>query len=148
MKVDQLGAELRSRGISHRGLKAELVERLNKACEDKVLLIDEVTTSVGPSGFDESSKWRLLQPHEEALEPDNMDPFLITPGRARDQRKRDGIATSTSMKKFNYKEKFEREKFSAMALQLVDDKSKGRSSTSKKRKNQVLQNQENMRSYQ
>ena len=51
MKVDQLRADLRSRGLSHRGLKAERVERLNKACEDKVPLTDEVTTSVGPNGF-------------------------------------------------------------------------------------------------
>ena len=38
------------------------------------------------------------------------------------------------MKKVNYKEKFERENFPAMALQLVDDKSKGRSITSKKKR--------------
>ena len=52
MKVDQLRVGLRSRGLYHRDLKTDLVERLNKACEDKVPLISEVTTFVQPSGFD------------------------------------------------------------------------------------------------
>ena len=125
MKVDQLRKELRLRGLSHRGLKAELIERLNKACEDKVPLINEVTTSVGPSGFDERAQWRLLKAHEQAEEPESLDPALVEPGRARDQRTRQGIADDgRGMKKYNYSEKFDREEFSAMALQLVVNETK------------------------
>ncbi len=58
------------RGLSHRGLKAVIVEWLNKICENKVSVVNEVASSVGPSGFDESSKRRLLQPREEVVEPD------------------------------------------------------------------------------
>ena len=136
MKVDQLRKELRLRGLSHRGLKQELIERLNKACEDKVPLINEATTSVGPSGFDTNAKWKLLKHHEEAEEPDSLDPLLVEPGRARDQRTRAGIADGErAMKKFNYQEKFSREKFAATALQLVvESTNKRASSTKKKRK--------------
>ena len=127
--------ELRSRGISHRGLKAELIERLNKACEDKVPLIDEVTTSVGPSGFDENAKWKLLKPHEEVDEAESLDPLMVEPSRARDQRTRAGIADGErGRRKFNDCEKFSREKFSTTALQLVIDESKD-TTTKKRRKN-------------
>ena len=57
MNVDQLRKELHVRGISCRGLEADLIEQLNKACEDKVPLINKVTISVGSSGFDERAKW-------------------------------------------------------------------------------------------
>ncbi len=133
MKVDQLRKELRSRGLSDRGLKAELIERLNNACEDKVPLINEVTTSVGPSGFDENAKWKLLKPDEEADEPESLDPLLVEPSRARDQRTRAGIADGErGIRKFSYCEKFSREKYSVTALQLVIDKSED--TTTKKRK--------------
>ena len=56
MKVDQLMKELRLWGLSHRGLKAKLIERLHKAREDKAPLVNGSTISVGPSGFDEKAK--------------------------------------------------------------------------------------------
>ena len=68
MKVDQLRKELGFRGLSHRGLKAELIERLHKACEDKAALINIPTTLVGSSDFDEKTNWKLLLGHGEAKE--------------------------------------------------------------------------------
>ena len=138
MKVDKLRHELRLRGLSHRGLKAELIEHLYKASEDKVPLINVSRTAVGPSGFDEKAKWKLRLGHEEAKEPHSLDPLLVEPGMARDQRTRDEVDDAdVCMKKFNYVEKFEREEFSATALQLVDEcseKVNSKIKASKKRK--------------
>ena len=139
IKVDQLRKELRLRGLSHRGLKVELIELLHKACEDKALLVNVSTTSVGPSGFDEKAKWKLLLGLEEAKEPKSLDPLQVEPGMARDQRRRDDVGDGdVCMKKFNYLEKFQREEISATALQLVVDECSEKVNTktkaSKKRK--------------
>ena len=92
VKLDKLRKELCLRGLSHRGFKAKLIEQLKKACEDKISLINEVTASVRPSGFDDRPKWRLLKAHEQVEEPESLDLALLEPDRARDQRTRPGIA--------------------------------------------------------
>ena len=79
MKVDQLRKELRLRGLSHRGLEAELIEHLHKDCEDKTPLINVSRTSIGPSGFDEKAKWKLLLGHEKAKMPQSLDHYWLSP---------------------------------------------------------------------
>ena len=104
-------------------------------------MINEVTTSVGPSGFDERAQWRLLKAHEEAEEPESLDPALVDPSRASNQRTRAGIADDKrGMKKYNYSEKFKSDEFSAMALQLIINETKPKvtpkkGASKKKRKN-------------
>ena len=57
------------------------------------------------------------------MKPKSLDPLLVAPGVARDQRAKDGIVDGdVCMKKFNYLETFSREEFSATILQLNVDK--------------------------
>ena len=56
LKVDGLKKELRCRGLSHAGKKAELVERLKKAMVDRVPVLNIHQTSVAQSGFPEKAK--------------------------------------------------------------------------------------------
>ena len=130
LKVVGLKKELRTRGLSHTGKKAELVERLKKAMIDKVPIIDTITMSAGPNGFHPNAKWRLLEASkEEVKEPECVDPTLVAPSEARYKRNNDhnneNDAENASspipiVKKFNYEKKFVREKFDAVALQFVE----------------------------
>ena len=83
LKVDGLKKELRCRGLSHAGKKAELVERLKKAMVDRVPVLNIHQTSVAPNGFPEKAKWRLLEASEEVEEPECVDPTLVAPSEAR-----------------------------------------------------------------
>jgi len=56
LKVDDLKKELRARGLSHAGKKAELVERLKKAMVDRIPIMDIITMSAGPNGFHPNAK--------------------------------------------------------------------------------------------
>ena len=51
--MDVLKSELRKRGLSTSGKKAELLEKLKKAMVDKIPLTTEVTCSLVPNGFDQ-----------------------------------------------------------------------------------------------
>ena len=136
LKVDQLRKELRMRGLPHFGKKAELLERMKKAMDEKIPIINETTTSAAPNGFDKTAKWRLLEPSEEVMEPENIDSTLVDPGRARDQRAR-GVSETCieAAKKFNYAQNFRRNKFVGTALQLSNGKiSEDNNQTTKKRK--------------
>ena len=124
--------KLRLRGLSRRGLKAELIERLSKAYKDKVLLMNVVTTSIWPSGFDERTKWILLRPQKEAEEPKSLDTALVEHDRLRDQRTKADIADSErGTKKFDYSEKFNRDKHLSIGLQLIINKRKPKTTTKK-----------------
>ena len=144
MKVDSLKAELRKRGISTSGKKAELVDKLKKAMVDKIPLVAEMTCSLAPNGFDQRARWRLLSGSEVVNEPENKDPTLLDPSQARDSRTKQGVGDENeealnreafvSVKKKNYSEKFKRESFSAEALQPVHNPKKNSSKKSKEKK--------------
>ena len=59
LKVDGLKKELRTRGLSHVGKKAELIERLKKAMVDRIPIIATITMPAGPNGFHPNAKWGL-----------------------------------------------------------------------------------------
>ena len=84
-------AELRKRGLSTNGKKAELVEKLKKAMVDKIPLTAEMTCSLAPNGFDQRARWRLLSGSEVVNEPENKDPTLLDPSQARDRRTKTGV---------------------------------------------------------
>ena len=86
MKVDTLKTELRNRGLSTSGKKAELLERLENAMVNRVPLLEESTTSLAPNGFSPTARWRLLSCTEDAEEPVNVDSTLLDPSEARDNR--------------------------------------------------------------
>ena len=48
--------QLRTRGLSRAGNKAEIVERLKKAMVDRIPIIDAITVSAGPNGFHPKAK--------------------------------------------------------------------------------------------
>ena len=135
LKVDGLKKELRTRGLSHTGKKAELVERLKKAISDKVPIIDTITMSASPNEFHPNAKWRLLKAStDEVKESECVDPTLVAPSEARYKRNddhnngNDAKNASTPIlivKKFNYERKFVCKKFDAIALQFVAETGTG-----------------------
>ena len=148
LKVDGLKKELRTRGLSHAGKKAELVERLKKAMIDRIPIIDTIKMSTGPNGFHPNAKWRLLEASkEEVKEPECVDPTLVAPSEARYKRNEpnnsnNDAETATTptpvfVKKFNYDKKFVREKFDAVALQLIENNT----STKKKQNKSTIMKQ-------
>ena len=60
MKVDELKAELDRRGISNKGKKAFLREKLEKAMKDKVPNITKKTCAAALNGFVTKSQWNLI----------------------------------------------------------------------------------------
>ena len=141
MKVDTLKTELRIRGLSTSGKKAELLERLKNAMINKVPLVEESTTSLAPNGFSPTARWRLLSSTEDAEEPMNVDSTLLDPSEARDNRNKgvyDGnkdpdnerVRKVTPVVKKNYCAKFHREQFAGVALQPVISRKKGKNKRS------------------
>ena len=112
------------------------MERLMKAMEGEKPIINEAKSSGAPNRFDMGSTWRLLEPLEEVREPENVDPALVDPSRARDQRTSAGVGTRDNefQKKFNYAEKFSRDAFVATALQFVQEGETEKGNNNKKRK--------------
>ena len=97
---------------------------------DKVPLLNIHQTSVAPNRFPEKAKWRLLEASEEVKEPECVDPTLVTPSEARYRKNYINLNDKNDendenekktilVKKRNYEQKFEREKFDAVALQLI-----------------------------
>ena len=69
MKVDELKAELKKRGLAVRGKKDELKEKLKKAMEDKVPVLATATSEPtrANQGFAEGTFWQFLHPEDEAV---------------------------------------------------------------------------------
>ena len=116
LKVDELRQELVKRSLSKSGLKAELRERLKKAMVDRIAIADAEKSSAGPEGFDQGSKWVLLEPDMAAVEPTCVDPSLLDPSSF---KYGDGKTNTSSNKvlKMDYSSKFVRDEFIGEALQ-------------------------------
>ena len=71
MKVDELKQELKKRGVSMHGKKAELQERLTEAIRNKIAVVP-VSTRVlvaDPKNFPPTAYWRTLQPTGQVEDP-------------------------------------------------------------------------------
>ena len=137
LKVDELRQELVKRSLSKSGLKAELRERLKKAMADRIAIADAEKSSAGPEGFDQGSKWVLLEPDMAAVEPTCVDPSLLDPSSF---KYGDGktITSSNKVLKMDYSSKFVRDEFIGEALQPkipLLSTTKSEENKSKKRKN-------------
>ena len=87
---------------------------------DEIQNINLAASAAAPTSFDTNARWRLLTPTIEVNEPINIDPTLVDPSRARDQRNKKSLSAEiVEVKKFNYSEKFCQKEFDATALQVA-----------------------------
>ena len=111
---------------------------------DRVQLLNIYQMSVAPNGFPEKAKQRLLEASEEVEEPECVDHTLVAPSEARCRKnyldlndendENDENETRTILvKKRNYEQKFECEKFDAAALQLIPNDTKKQSTMKAKK---------------
>jgi len=93
LKVDELRIKLGKRGVNKAGKKADLQDKLLRAMEKRVPLIDVAYGSTGPAtSFNVSARWKLLSPKEnEILPPLNIDPNVFIPSNR-------GIPLTTGVK--------------------------------------------------
>ena len=80
LKQDDLKVELTKRGLSNKGLKPELQERLRQAMANRVPVLRE-KTSESPSQqgvFCSGAKWESLKTEDEVL-PDPWEPLFREP---------------------------------------------------------------------
>lgn len=106
MKVVELKAELKKRGVSIRGKKEELINRLKKAIEEKMPIVgegnDKNELDYAGEGFPLGARWEL----EEAIDDVNKqdDDMIIEGIRFREPtaNERDDIdGTGYQKKKFS-----------------------------------------------
>ena len=75
MKVVELKAELKKRGVSIRGKKEELINRLKKAIEEKMPIVgegnDKNELDYAGEGFPLGAKWELEEANDDVNEQDN-----------------------------------------------------------------------------
>ena len=111
MKVAELKTELKRRGCSVTGKKDELVERLVKAIEENVPLVENLPTekveNLAGDGFSPGAHWELLECNGEFVEeniPNNLRAPTVPLGERVLQKKR------------NYAQKFDRMVFTGKTL--------------------------------
>ena len=115
MKVDELRTALDMRGISKKGLKNELVEKLKRAMVDKVGIIDKETTCAPCNGFPSTAQWELIDSRslDTLQDPRNEVEDSYAPSD------RHGLAQG---RKYNYKESWHRDDFDGECKQpSIDD---------------------------
>ena len=123
--VKDLRDELGKRGLSKRGKKSDLVERLKKAVEEKLPLLENVIVNEGETlvgaedGFAAQAKWKILQPNEEDV-VDEAALQTIGGVRFHNPTVRDNIVEGLEgAKKMNYEQRFDRPQFSSSCEQPV-----------------------------
>uniref|UniRef100_A0AAQ5ZHZ9 Heterogeneous nuclear ribonucleoprotein U n=1 Tax=Amphiprion ocellaris TaxID=80972 RepID=A0AAQ5ZHZ9_AMPOC len=74
LKVNELKDELKKRNLSDKGLKADLMDRLQAALDEEALSGDPDTAA--DDGFDQAADQEGMGEEEEGDEDDEMDPML------------------------------------------------------------------------
>ena len=113
--MDELRQELEKWSLSKAGLKAEK-GRLKKAMLDKITVVDTAKFSAGPNNFDKVSRWKILEPTNDAEEPECEDSSMVDPTESKYSNGKKEISR-IKVKKMNYDTKFERATFSVECLQ-------------------------------
>ena len=115
MRVDDLKKELDMRGISNKGKKEFLLEKLRKAMVDKVTLLEKKTKSAAPNGFADNALWHLIDKSKLPTLKEVRSEFegAYAPS--------DRNGTSAKARKYNYLENWNREKFDGVTMQPVKD---------------------------
>ena len=115
MRVDELKAELTIRGISNKGKKAFLREKLEKAMEDKIPNIKKKTCAAAPNGFITKAQWHLIDdsklPTLQELQEEFEGAYAPT----------DRSGAPARARKYNFCENWKRENFKGVAMQPVRD---------------------------
>ena len=108
MKRDELKVELAKRGLSNKGLKPELQERLRKAMVDRVPVLKEtnVESPTQRGIFVDGTRWELLKPKDKLLVDPYADIF-----REPTMSKELADLAFEGVEKRDYKDKFERPEF-------------------------------------
>mgnify|MGYP003326642903 FL=1 len=121
MKVLELKAELKKRGVSIRGKKEELINRLKKAIEEKMPIVgegnDKNELDYAGEGFPLGARWEL----EEAIDDVNKqdDDMIIEGIRFREPtaNERDDIDGTGYQKKKNFRIEIDRPPFVSFCVQ-------------------------------
>ena len=116
MKVDKLKAALTIRGISNKGKKAFLREKLEKAMADKTPNITKKTCAAAPNGFVTKAQWHIIDDSKLPTLQEVQEEFE----GAYAPSDRSGVPARA--RKYNFCEDWKRIDFNGVAMQPVKDK--------------------------
>ena len=116
MKVDELKAELDRRGISNKGKKDFLREKLRKAMKDKIRNITKKTCAVAPNGFVTKAQWYLIDDSRLPTLQEAQEEFEGSYAPS------DRTGMVARARKYNYTENWKRDEFNGVAMQPTKDK--------------------------